>query len=79
MAQLVVRDLDEEVKARLRRRAAEHGRSMEAEARDILTHAVAGRHGSIVDALRAAAIRNGGAQDLPIPQRTETQRQVPLG
>lgn len=76
MAQLVVRDLDEEVKVRLRRRAAEHGRSMEAEVRDILAEAVGTRRGSIVDALRAAAVRNGGAGDLPIPPRTEVQRPV---
>jgi plasmid stability protein len=36
MATLTVRNLDEDLKARLRIRAAEHGRSMEAEARAIL-------------------------------------------
>ncbi|MBV9775940.1 MAG: plasmid stabilization protein [Acetobacteraceae bacterium] len=36
MAQLLVRNLDEEVKERLRRRAALRGHSLEAEARDIL-------------------------------------------
>jgi antitoxin FitA len=40
MATLVIRDLDPEVKARLRRRAAENGRSMEAEARVALQEAV---------------------------------------
>lgn len=40
MAQLVVRHLEEEIKLRLRRRAARHGRSMEAEIRDILRDAV---------------------------------------
>jgi plasmid stability protein len=40
MAQLVVRNLEESVKARLRRRAARHGRSMEEEARDILRDAL---------------------------------------
>lgn len=40
MAQLVVRNLEEEVKVRLRRRARRHGRSMEEEARDILRDAV---------------------------------------
>ena len=29
MAQFIVRDLEEDVKARLKRRAAHHGRSME--------------------------------------------------
>jgi plasmid stability protein len=36
MAQLVVRNLDENVKRRLRERAARRGRSMEEEVRDIL-------------------------------------------
>ena len=40
MAQLIVRNLEEGVKTRLRRRAARHGRSMEEEARDILRNAV---------------------------------------
>ena len=35
-AQLIVRNLDEEIVTRLRRRAAEHRRSMEAEHRQIL-------------------------------------------
>jgi plasmid stability protein len=36
MAQLLVRNLDEQIKNRLRRRAKRHGRSMEAEVREIL-------------------------------------------
>ena len=40
MAQLVVRNLDEDVKEGLRRRAKGHGRSLEAEVRDILRAAV---------------------------------------
>lgn len=36
MAQLIVRNLDEELVRRLKRRAAEHGRSVEAEHRLIL-------------------------------------------
>ena len=40
MAQLVVRNLEEPVKARLRQRARRHGRSMEEEIRDILRNAV---------------------------------------
>lgn len=39
MAQLVVRDLEDDVKIRLQRRAARHGRSLEAEVRDILRNA----------------------------------------
>lgn len=40
MAQLIIRNLENEVKARLRRRAARHGRSMEEEVREILRNAV---------------------------------------
>lgn len=40
MAQFVVRNLENEVKLRLQRRARRNGRSMEAEVRDILRSAV---------------------------------------
>lgn len=40
MAQLIVRNVDDEVAAALRRRAAENGRSAEAEHRDILRRAL---------------------------------------
>lgn len=39
MAQLLVRDLDESVLQWLQERGARHGRSMDAEARDVLTRA----------------------------------------
>jgi plasmid stability protein len=41
MAQLVVRNIEENIKNRLRQRAQANGRSMEAEIRDILRNAVA--------------------------------------
>ncbi len=40
MAQVIVRHLEEDVKARLKRRAERHGRSMEEEARHILRNAL---------------------------------------
>lgn len=40
MAQIVVRQLEEDVKVRLKRRAERHGRSMEEEVREILRNAV---------------------------------------
>ena len=40
MAQFIVRDLEDDVKARLKRRAAQHKRSMEEEVRHILRNAV---------------------------------------
>jgi len=40
MAQILVRNVEEPLKARLKRRAQRHGRSMEAEVREILRDAV---------------------------------------
>ncbi|HYW41488.1 MAG TPA: hypothetical protein VE959_01445 [Bryobacteraceae bacterium] len=40
MASLVIRNLDESITSRLSVRAAEHGRSMEEEAREILENAL---------------------------------------
>lgn len=40
MAQLLVRQLDDDVKAKLQRRARRHGRSTEEEVREILGNAV---------------------------------------
>lgn len=40
MAQILIRQLDEDVKARLQRRARRHGRSTEEEVREILRNAV---------------------------------------
>jgi plasmid stability protein len=68
MAQIIVRQLEDEVKARLQRQADRHGRSMEAEVRDILRAAAkndgrpAGGLGSrIADRFRA----HGLDSDLP--------------
>jgi antitoxin FitA len=40
MAQIIVRNLDDDVKAKLQRRAKKHGRSTEEEVREILRDAV---------------------------------------
>lgn len=45
-SQLLVRNLDEEIVARLRRRAADHGRSAEAEHREILRAALVPHSGA---------------------------------
>lgn len=41
MATITIRDLNDTLKAKLRVRAAEHGRSMEAEVREIIAQALA--------------------------------------
>ena len=75
MADLSIRNLDDDVKRRLRVRAAEHGRSMEAEVREILTEAVGGVGST---ARPFAALREGfaaiGGVDLRLPARDEPAR-----
>jgi plasmid stability protein len=75
----MIRDLDEDVKARLRVQAAEHGRSMEAEARALLTSALAGRRPprGLGSYLRDQFAEIGGV-DLPIPARDEPARAAHL-
>ncbi len=46
MAQILIRQLDDDVKARLRRRARRHGHSTEQEVREILSNAVRGEQRS---------------------------------
>lgn len=74
MASIIVRGLEESVKQELAAQANEHGRSMEAEARAILTKAVKRPHIGL--ALRAAAEDAGGIEDLPIPARDDVARAV---
>jgi antitoxin FitA len=79
MATLMIRDLDEDVKTRLRIQAAEHGRSMEAEARALLTAAVSARRparglGSYIHQQFAEL----GGVDLAQPDRDEPARVAAL-
>lgn len=74
MASIVVRGLDESVKEQLATQAKEHGRSMEAEVRDILTKAAHRPHVGL--ALMRAAQEIGGIDDLPVPERTDIARTV---
>ena len=70
MASLTIRNLDEHIKQRLRIRAAEHGRSMEEEARAILRATVVddAPPRDIAAAIRAH-VGSKGTPDLPIPDR----------
>lgn len=70
MASITIRNLEDEVKARLRVRAARHGRSMEEEAREILRAAVARgarrAEPSLPRAIRRRFAELGGVElDLP--------------
>lgn len=74
MSTIIVRGLDDHVKQQLASQAKEHGRSMEAEVRDILTKAARRPH--IGMALLAAARDIGGVDELSIPPRDDTARAV---
>lgn len=70
MASLTIRNLDDELKALLRLRAARHGCSMEQEARDILRRTVQLQPGGAGFADRIRKRFAGlDAADLPIPKR----------
>lgn len=75
MAAISVRDIDDDVKQRLRLRAARHGRSMEAEIRTILTDVVGeddeprGLFSTILDRFGSL-----GGVDLDLPDRNTPTR-----
>jgi plasmid stability protein len=71
MASLTIRDLDDDLKEKLRVRAAQHGHSMEEEARVILRRAVEGVSGP---ELWEASRKLFGAErgvDLDLPPRVQ--------
>ena len=71
MASITIRNLDEKTKARLRVRAARHGRSMEEEARTLLRAALSEESapkGGLGDAIRAR-FRGLGGVELRLPPR----------
>ena len=86
MATLTIRKVDPEVQKRLRVRAAENGRSMEAELRQIIKDAVGGTTGvekqaeesglSLAEAIRRRFAPFGGVDDLVLPRR-EPMREPP--
>jgi plasmid stability protein len=71
MASVLIRQLDDETKAKLRLRAARNGHSMEQEAREILQRSLASESSSglhLVDAIRRRIEPLGGV-DLPVVPR----------
>lgn len=77
MASITIRNLEDDLKRRLRVRAAEHGRSMEEEAREILRQMVgeAAPPRNLAAAIRARVVPFGGV-DLDLPTR-EAMRESP--
>ena len=71
MASITIRRLDERTKARLRVRAAQHGRSMEEEARTLLRAALTEdvvAEGNLAEAIHSRFRRLGGVE-LRLPTR----------
>ncbi len=73
MAQLIVRNLDEDLVRRLKRRAAANGRSAEEEHRQLLRQAL--RPGSLAEALLAMP---AVGDDADFERRTDAPRHIDL-
>jgi plasmid stability protein len=80
VASITIRNLNNDIKQRLRVRAAEHGRSMEEEAREILRR-VMGDTASPRDLAAAirARISPGARADLELPAREPMREPPKLG
>ncbi len=77
MASIVIRDLDDRVKQKLRSRAAAHGRSMESEARELLKAGLDAEHLSgaeFLASIRALVEPFGGVELTPFPRAAGKQR-----
>ena len=71
MASLTIRNLDDELKQRLRVRAAQHGHSMEEEARSILRSAVGAATGAELWRLSRQLFAGAKGVELDLPRRGE--------
>jgi plasmid stability protein len=81
MASITIRKLDERVKAKLRVRAAHHGRSMEEEAREILKRVLIAEEPqaqNLAQAIRRHIEPLGGVE-LALPQRQPVRKPPVLG
>jgi plasmid stability protein len=81
MASITIRKLEESLKARLRIRAAMHGRSMEDEARDILRNALnrePAQPSNLASAIRARFAPLGGVE-LPETPRDKMREPPAFG
>ncbi|MEY2777316.1 MAG: hypothetical protein RLY30_1414 [Pseudomonadota bacterium] len=80
MASITIRNLDDDIKQRLRVRAAEHGRSMEEEARDILRRVISESASprDLAASIRAR-VAPGARADLELPAREPMREPPQLG
>jgi antitoxin FitA len=80
MASIVIRNLDDRTKTRLRLRAAQHGRSMEAEVREILKDSLAPERAAgpnLADSIRRHfAVVKGVELRLPPRELTRTPPEI---
>jgi plasmid stability protein len=80
MAQILVRDIPDDVKEKLRRNAETHGRSLEAEVRDILTRVEPAESSAPIEksgkALADLLLKN--ARENPIPDDVWDEFQASL-
>lgn len=74
LAILTIRDFDDELKTALRVRAAEHGRSMEAEVREILRAALTRRSPSAVGMATRIRQRFSGSANMQIELSDRTMQ-----
>ena len=89
MASMTIRNIDDQLKARLRVQAAQHGHSMEDEAREILRAALSTSAGieqrSLAESIRSLAesirsrIEPFGGVELDLPTREAIADRVNLG
>ena len=71
MASITVRNLEETTKRKLKVRAAQNGRSMEQEAREILKNALRSapkKQGNLAEAIHRRFARLGGVELEPLPR-----------
>ena len=81
MASITIRRLDDRVKAKLRIRAASHGRSMEEEARAILRAGLMAKNAprvNLAESIRRYVVPFGGVE-LALPSREAIRRDPKLG
>lgn len=81
MASMTIRNIDDALKSRLRIRAAQHGRSMEEEARDILKSALARTDApqvNLVASIRRKVEKVGGI-DIELPPRSFVGEPIDFG
>ena len=74
MTDITITDIDDELRQRLKLRAARHGRSMQAEAREILQDALGvepsvAMPDNLADAIRAIVDPLGGIELEPFPRQ----------